>query len=997
MLYAEYLQPAPHGHYLLVVAATEKADHLYELDTLDPLSREPFTENQLVYRQGELTSANTIAVEQLVAWFNFEKKKNPDVLLHPTTRHPMTRQDMDDIIGFYELNGAQTCNIAFDGTLYWPREETVISQEALAAYGKFHTIHIPNTVVIIASRAFENRASLETVVFEDNSDLQCIKRYAFSQTNVKSLTLPKTLIQIENYAFWRCRLLTSVTFAPGSVLKAIEEFAFSGTAITSLALPANIRIYGNRAFAFCRCLTTVTFSNSTGESVFVGAEVFRECSALEQITIPGTWEIIPEACFDGCVALETVDIETARLTQLGLGAFQRCAQLKHFYCPETLVRIGPSCFAGCERLQEVTFADNSKLQFIGRKAFQDTVALTSMELPDSIQSVGDFVFAGSGLRTLDWLMDYCDVPDFAFYKCASLTEVVLGPKVTAIGVRAFAKTPVFEGIRIEAFHNSELKYIREGAFEDSGLFCFITPSSVISIGDSAFRRSKLRTFCGHGSNSHYSVGKACFQETQITDFPIPAHWTEIPPRCFYDCKVLKDVTAPDSQLKTIGIEAFENSGICTFECPASVTTIDTRAFYNCVQLETMTILATNLKYINDQAFADTLLLRTFTVPVPANVQEVGDNAFAGAGLTTFHWGFAMTAVPSECFKHCGQLQTFTYTSKLKSIRQAAFTGTVMLQRFECINDDDAQLQRVLYGAFYQSGLKHFHVPASLHTISKQAFQDSALQTLTFAERTEPLEFDASSFMGSQLQELTLPAQLTSLPPGCFARCKSLTAVHCPNVTIICNRAFANSGLETFEFPAGIQELGDGIFAGCEALKTATFATGFQYTELPFGCFQDSGLESIVLPSCIQHMMACCFMNCKALQHLTLPENLGTIQTAALQNATGLKTVVLPPSLHYIGNAAFAGSGLLQMVWQLPQCRSILDHTFQGCLVLKTVFIGKHVRSIYGGAFTNTPALTNIQVGPGSRLTSLDPHAFDTAAQELPGYKDLECAETRNNE
>lgn len=143
MLYAEYLQPAPHGHYLLVVAATAKADHLYELDTLDPLSRAPFTENQLVYRQGELTSVNTIAVEQLVAWFKFEKKKNPDVLLHPTTRHPMTRQNMDDIIAFYELNGAQTGNIACDGTLYWPREKRSLPRKHLQPMASFIPFTFP--------------------------------------------------------------------------------------------------------------------------------------------------------------------------------------------------------------------------------------------------------------------------------------------------------------------------------------------------------------------------------------------------------------------------------------------------------------------------------------------------------------------------------------------------------------------------------------------------------------------------------------------------------------------------------------------------------------------------------------------------------------------------------------------------------------------------------------------------------------------------------------
>jgi hypothetical protein len=93
---------------------------------------------------------------------------------------------------------------------------------------------------------------LSEVVFGSNSSLEVISERTFSGLNLKNLTLPKSLRVIEPYAFSSCEQLETITFEEGSQLEHIGEAAFYGckSLATINNLPNTVQV---ELHAFDRC------------------------------------------------------------------------------------------------------------------------------------------------------------------------------------------------------------------------------------------------------------------------------------------------------------------------------------------------------------------------------------------------------------------------------------------------------------------------------------------------------------------------------------------------------------------------------------------------------------------------------------------------------------------------------------------------------------------------------------------------------------------------
>ena len=217
---------------------------------------------------------------------------------------------------------------------------------------------------------------------------------------------------------------------------------------------------------------------------------------------------------------------------------------------------------------------------IGGSAFSGCSGLTSVTIPNSVTSIGDFAFKGSGLLSVTIPSSMTSIGEYAFYGCSGLTSVTIPNSVASIGDNAFSYC--------------------------SGLTSVTIPNSVTFVSDYAFA--------------------SCSGLTSIT---IPNSVTSIGAYAFSSCSSLTSVTIPNS-VTSIGGAAFSGSGLLSITIPNSVTGIRSVAFANCDNLTDVYCLAEKLKndiysyeealYTYSDAFKDSYP-QSMTLHVPAAAIE----------------------------------------------------------------------------------------------------------------------------------------------------------------------------------------------------------------------------------------------------------------------------------------------------------------------------------------------------------------------------------------
>ena len=333
--------------------------------------------------------------------------------------------------------------------LILPKTLTTIGKEMFYR-SKLKSVVIPASVETIEAAAFMGCSSLATVTFEKGSQLKTIgggyssyyPNYygAFADcTALTSIEIPASVETIEAAAFMGCSSLATVTFEKGSQLKTIGGGyssyypnyygAFADcTALTSIEIPASVETIEAAAFMRCSKLATVTFEKGSqlktiggdySSSYYYG--VFSDCTALKSIEIPASVETIEAAAFKGCSSLATVTFEKgSQLKTIGggyysssysyyYGAFLDCTALTSIEIPASVETIEAAAFMRCSKLATVTFEKGSQLKTIGGDysssyyygVFSDCTALKSIEIPASVETIEATAFKGcSSLATV---------------------------------------------------------------------------------------------------------------------------------------------------------------------------------------------------------------------------------------------------------------------------------------------------------------------------------------------------------------------------------------------------------------------------------------------------------------------------------------------------------------------------------------------------------------------------------------------------------------------
>ena len=761
---------------------------------------------------------------------------------------------------------------------------------------------------------YDIRGQITSFTFGDN--VEHIPSYlCYGMNKLTSITIPNSVTSIGSSAFSDCTGLTSIEI-PNSVTK-IGSSAFSGcTGLTSIVIPNGVTSIGSSAFSDCTRLTSIIIPDSVKE---IGNRAFERCIGLTSIEIPNSVTKIGDYTFSSCIGLISITIPDS-VKEIGYRAFERCIALTSIEIPNSVTKIGDYAFSECTELVSVTI-ENGETE-IGDDAFEGTPWFNNQ--PDGCVYIGKSLCAykgemsqGTHIKVKEGTIEICGG---VFQGCTGLASIEIPNSVTSIGNSAFEGCSSLTSVTIP---NSVTEIGGQA-------FCFCTElmsievdkdnQSYTSVDGVLYDKNKTTLICCPGGKTSVeipnvtNIGYAAFAGcTGLTTITIPNGVTLIDYATFFGCTGLTSIEIPNSVTK-IGMWAFYGcSGLTSIVIPNSVTSLNYLAFVGCIGLTSVTIGkgvdisdieyllrdCTGLMSINvvdkdnkycavDGVLYDkniTTLIRCprgkTSVEIPNSVTEIGRNAFYGCtGLTSIEISNNVTTIGEHVFDGCTGLMSIdvdkdnpVYASvdgvlynkditkiicwpagkpsveipnSVTKIEDYAFYGCIGLTSIEISNS----VTEIGNYAFYDcTGLTTIEIPNNVTTIGEHVFDGCTGLMSIDVDKDNPAYASVDGILynknittlircpeGKALIEI--PNSVTSIGYEAFYGCTGLTSIEIPNSVIeIGNYAFFGcTGLTLIEIPDSVIKIGDRAFQSCSSLKSITIPNSV--TSIGFSVFED---------------------------------------------------------------------------------------------------------------------------------------------------------------
>lgn len=217
-----------------------------------------------------------------------------------------------------------------------------------------------------------------------------------------------------------------------------------------------------------------------------------------------------------------------------------------------------------------------KVMGIGDRAFEGAVNITSIVIPEGIESIGEY----------------------AFYRCSYFKSLHLPDSLKNIGKGAFENNLSLTSVRLP----KGITKLSDNMFKDCGFYEFKIPETVTEIGASALEYNR-----------------------NLSEIILPENIEIIGDRAFYRCDADIDLSSL-KKIKKIGTEAFYNSNISKILIPESVAEIAPHAFDNCRDLKEIVFEDSDTPlYLSEPVFCNNFKLER--VVFTHRVKEISQNEF----------------------------------------------------------------------------------------------------------------------------------------------------------------------------------------------------------------------------------------------------------------------------------------------------------------------------------------------------------------------------------
>ena len=392
------------------------------------------------------------------------------------------------------------------------------------------------------------------------------------------------------------------------------------------------RIICDRAFSSCCSLSEIVIPSSVTS---IGDSAFDTCSSLSEIVIPSSVTSIGERAFSSCTSLKYISIPKSVICLNGnpfanwngklkclssnfvyeddilfnkdksrIISF-RNQNIETYVIPSSVTSIDDWAFYGCYSLSEIVIS--SSVTSIGDSAFSWCLSLSEIVIPSSVTSIGKGAFSScSHLSEIVIPSSVTSIGDWAFSYCFSLKYISIPKSVISLNGNPFAEwNGKLECLSPNFVYEDDILFNKDRSriisFRNQNIESYVIPSSVTSIGDSAF---------------------SCCRS--LSEIVIPSSVTSIGDGAFYGCNSLSEIVIPSS-VTSIGDSAFSScDSLSEIVIPSSVTSIGDSAFSYCFSLSEI-VIPTSVSSIGDSAFSRCDSLSE--IVIPSSVASIGKGAF----------------------------------------------------------------------------------------------------------------------------------------------------------------------------------------------------------------------------------------------------------------------------------------------------------------------------------------------------------------------------------
>ncbi len=777
-----------------------------------------------------------------------------------------------------------------------------------------------------------------------------------------------------------------------------------------------IRKLGNMPAGFAKDMSIQTFKVEEFDENAVSQQAFFNCKRLESVQLPGNVTVLNEYCFANTAlsfyslkyltkidnyafmgsALKDVDLDFASTCTLGEGVFMDCKKLTKATVTSNL-SLPKRTFKDCTSLIGVVFGKNVKPAEIQQETFSGCTQLISVALPDSVETIDPFAFAGC-TNLVSFLFSPVDaIGEGAFQNCASLAEINLPSTVLSVGESAFKGCSTMTKFTA----GDSLGSIGKNAFQDCialkeiSLPCVWSGSFktlFVSTGDSMPAALTTVTVTGN-KNLHARAFEGC---DKIMDVALSGTPTSIGPLAFSGCSALTKMSLP-----------------------ASLTSMENKLFLGCSAMQELTLPllsgrgASNLGYFfggDNGSVPDTLHTVTVNgsgeIPreafsycyflkkavVEEGVTKIGDNAFYYCNsLKSVDLPEGLQTIGQYAFSHCLRLQdialpeglsslggnAFSYCYRLYEIGNAAGKSLSAYDFLNVYTDQADKMPTVTKSGytFSKNGdvwyLTDYPTPAkgsvslpknfyyngesvSSYRIAPYLFYGEAeVKELTLPEGVEQIKNDA--FYGCvTLEKVVLPSTLQSIGDNAFS--------NCPRLFVISNHSALSlvKGSTTFgEVAKNALTIGqDNAF-----MKVLTI-NKLEYVKdgnVWYVVGVEDGVKEVTLTS---------------FQYGGVTANHISIHQSAFTNDYALTSVVLQSAVKEMAPSAFASCGNLKTANLTNSSLTLIpEKAFYNCYSLTTLSLPATVTKIGSSAFQYNGSLKNVTFAANSALQTIGQYAF----------------------